>query len=76
MYKKINEPSKKSVNESDKITNVLAFNENGSVAQLAKIDAERIDHLRLAINKGDYTINPLRVAEKFILFENQLSAEI
>lgn len=74
MYKKTNEPSKKSVNESGKITNILAFNENGSVAQIAKADAERIDHLKLAINKGNYTINPLRVAEKFIQFESQLSA--
>lgn len=73
MYKKINKPSNESVNESDKITNILAFNENGSVAQLAKIDAERIDHLKLAINKGKYTINTLRVAEKFIQFETQLT---
>ena len=74
MYKKINKQSKKVVNESDENSNILAFNENGSVAQMAMADAKRIDHLKVAINKGDYTINPLRVAEKFIQFETQLTA--
>jgi anti-sigma28 factor (negative regulator of flagellin synthesis) len=73
MYKNTQKPSVKIVNENGETSNVLPFNENGSVAQTAKADARRIDHLKLAINKGDYTINPLRVAEKFIQFENQLS---
>ena len=78
MYKKThesskNKSSKKQDNGSSNISNIIAFNENGSVAQAARIDAERIDHLKIAINKGNYTINPLRVAEKFIQFETQLS---
>ena len=73
MYKKTHKSSVKLVNEDGGITNILAFNENGSVAQVALADAKRIDYLKLAINKGDFTINPLRVAEKFIEFENQLS---
>jgi anti-sigma28 factor (negative regulator of flagellin synthesis) len=74
MYKKTHKPSKKLDNESSMKNNVIAFNENGSVAQMNAADADRIDYLKIAINKGDYTINPLRVAEKFIQFENQLSA--
>lgn len=74
MYKKTQKPSVTFVNENGEMTNIIPFNENGSVAQIATADAKRIDHLKLAINKGDYTINPLRVAEKFIQFENQLSA--
>ena len=54
-------------------TNIIPFNEKGSVAQIVIADAKRLNHLKLAINKGDYTINPLRVAEKFIQFESQLS---
>lgn len=73
MYKKTHKPSKKLNNESSKKANVIAFNENESVSQIAVNDVDRIDHLKTAINKGDYTINPLRVAEKFIQFENQLS---
>ena len=73
MYKKIQKQSKAIVNDSDETTNIIPFNENGSVVQTAIADAKRIDHLKLAINKGDYTINPLRVAEKFIQFENQFS---
>ena len=73
MYKKTQKQSKELVNDSDETTNIIPFNENGSVAQTAVADAKRIDHLKLAINKGDYTINPLRVAEKFIQFENQFS---
>ena len=72
MYKKTNKPTKYSFNESDKVTSILAFNENGNITQMA--DAERIDHLKLAITEGNYTINTLRVAEKFIQFETQLSA--
>ena len=74
MHKKTNEPSNKPDHDNDEITNILPFNENGSVGQIAIDDAERIDHLKLAINKGDFTINPARVAEKFIQFESQLSA--
>lgn len=74
MYKNTNKPTVNFDNENRETTNVLPFNENGSVAQTARTDARRIDHLKLAINKGDYTINPLRVAEKFIQFENQLIA--
>jgi anti-sigma28 factor (negative regulator of flagellin synthesis) len=74
MYKKTSKPSEESVNSNDKITNVLVFNENENVAQPVLVDAERIDHLKLAIDEGNYTINTLRVAEKFIQFETQLSA--
>jgi anti-sigma28 factor (negative regulator of flagellin synthesis) len=74
MFKKTNKPQKESFNESDEVTNILTFNENGSITQMAKSDAERVDHLKLAITKGDYTINTLRVAEKFIQFETQLRA--
>lgn len=74
MYKKLNNSSNNVDSEGDKISNILPFNENGSVTQTAIADAKRIDHLKLAINKGDYAINPLRVAEKFIQFESQLSA--
>jgi len=74
MYKNTDKPSNRLVDDSDEITNIIPFNENGSVAQTALTDTKRIDHLKLAIHKGDYNINPLRVAEKFILFENQLSA--
>ncbi len=74
MYKKIQKQSKKLVNNSDETTNIIPFNENGSVAQIAIADTRRLSHLKLAINKGDYTINPHRVAEKFIQFENQLIA--
>ena len=70
MYKNSNKPPKKLANESDKVSNILAFNENVSQTD----DAKRIDHLKLAIDKGNYNINPLRVAEKFIQFESQLSA--
>ena len=72
MYKKTHNSSVKFVNEDDGTTNILAFNEKGSVAQTALADAKRIDYLKLAIGKGDFAINPLRVAEKFIEFENQL----
>ena len=72
MYKKTLKSSNKNViSESGNVTK-LAFNDNGSVAQESKSNAERIDNLKLAIDKGDYAINPLRVAEKFIEFENQL----
>lgn len=74
MYKKTNKSPKDTFNEGDEDSNILAFNENGSIAQMAQADAERIDHLRLAITEGNYTINTLRVAEKFIQFETQLSA--
>ena len=74
MYKKTNKPPKDSLNESDKASNILAFNENRSIAQMDQSDAERIDHLKLAITEGNYTINTLRVADKFIQFETQLSA--
>jgi anti-sigma28 factor (negative regulator of flagellin synthesis) len=70
MYKNTNKPPKEFVNESDKVSNILAFNEN--VSQID--DAKRINHLKLAIDKGNYNINPLRVAEKFIQFESQLSS--
>jgi len=73
MYKKTQIPSKELVNNRDETTNIIPFNENGSVAQIVIADANRLNHLKLAINKGDYTINPLRVAEKFIQFESQLS---
>lgn len=73
MYKKTHKSSKCLINDNGEITNIIPFNENGSVAQSIIADAKRIDHLKLAIHKGDYTINTLRVAEKFIQFESQLS---
>lgn len=73
MYKKTLKPSKSLADNSSEVTNVIPFNENGSVAQIEKSDAKRIDYLKIAINKGDFTINPLSVAEKFIQFEKQLS---
>ncbi len=36
------------------------------------IDGERVQSLKSAIDAGEYEINPLRVAEKFIQFENNL----
>ncbi len=36
------------------------------------IDGERVKSLKSAIDAGMYEINPLRVAEKFIQFENNL----
>ncbi len=36
------------------------------------IDGERVQSLKSAIDAGIYEINPLRVAEKFIQFENNL----
>ncbi len=36
------------------------------------IDGERVQSLKSAIDAGMYEINPLRVAEKFIQFENNL----
>ncbi len=36
------------------------------------IDGERVQNLKSAIDAGVYEINPLRVAEKFIQFENNL----
>ena len=73
MYKNTNKSPKDTFNKSDEDTNILAFNENGSITQMEQADAERIDHLKLAITEGNYTINTLRVAEKFIQFETQLS---
>jgi len=37
------------------------------------IDDNRVEHLKSAIGSGHFRINPYRVAEKFILFETQLS---
>ena len=74
MYKKTNKPQKDWIDDSEDFTNIFAFNDNDSIDQPPLSDAKRINHLKLAINKGNFTINPLRVAEKFIQFETQLSA--
>ena len=69
MYKNTNKSPKELIHESDEVSNILAF-ENVSQTD----DANRINHLKLAIDKGSYNINPLRVAEKFIQFESQLGS--
>lgn len=40
----------------------------------SEVDGERIENLRLAIDTGVYRIDPLRVAEKFLQFETELTA--
>lgn len=38
----------------------------------SKIDSQRIANLKSVIDAGQYTIDPLRVAEKLIRFESEL----
>ena len=73
MYKKIPKSPKPTTTNNDKVRNLSANKNESNASQIAMLDIERVDHLKLAIHGGNYTINPLRVAEKFIQFENQLS---
>jgi len=39
-----------------------------------EIDSDRVARLKMAIDAGQYDIDPLRVAEKLIKFESELAA--
>ncbi|VAX04260.1 hypothetical protein MNBD_GAMMA20-1046 [hydrothermal vent metagenome] len=64
------------VNKADTITLTPQASQLKSVESVihaqSVIDGERVQSLKLAIDAGEYEINPLRVAEKFIQFENNL----
>jgi anti-sigma28 factor (negative regulator of flagellin synthesis) len=56
-----------------KISNARVSNAQVSNNIDLTIDNNRVEHLKSAIGSGHFRINPYRVAEKFILFETQLT---
>ena len=61
--------SPSSLTPTDNLTTLETNRKNDSTT-----DDGRIEYLKSAIGSGHYRINPYRVAEKFILFETQLSS--
>jgi len=61
--------SPRSLTSTDNLATLETNRNNDST-----IDDSRIEHLKSAIGSGHFRINPYRVAEKFILFETQLSS--
>ena len=45
-----------------------------AVSEQSVIDISRVESLKIAIDTGQYDIDPFRVAEKFIQFESELAA--
>ena len=45
-----------------------------NVNSQSEIDSDRVARLKIAIDTGQYNIDPLRVAEKLIKFESELAA--
>lgn len=45
-----------------------------NVNSQSEIDSDRVARLKVAIDTGQYDIDPLRVAEKLIKFESELAA--
>lgn len=45
-----------------------------SVSTQSVVDDQRVAELKSAIDSGDYQVDPLRVAEKFLQFESSLVA--
>ena len=42
------------------------------VADLPAVDSARVDDIRRAISEGRYHVDPVRLAQKFLEFENDL----
>lgn len=47
-----------------------------SISTMPVVDSQRIESIRKAINDGDFDIEPDKVADKMISFENQFSQAI
>ena len=73
MNKKTQDPSESISDSGDSVRKLPENNYDKISSQIEILDSERIGHLKLAIHEGNYAINPLRVAEKFIQFENLLN---
>ena len=43
-----------------------------TIAELPVVDAQRVDSIRSAIAKGDYQVNPERIADKLLDLDSKL----
>lgn len=46
---------------------------SSSISAYPPVDNERIDSIKRAITTGEFNINPLRIADKLLSFENAIS---
>ena len=65
-------PSSDSLTLTRQAENLITL--EASVNEQSGIDSGRVEDLKLAIDAGQFNIDPLRVAEKFIQFETQFLA--
>lgn len=56
------------LSQSAKVLQSLA----NEVADLPAVDTARVDDIRRAISEGRYHVDPVRLAQKFLEFENDL----
>jgi negative regulator of flagellin synthesis FlgM len=55
---------------SDSALKLKALAEN--IAHQDAVDADRVEQIRRAISEGEYHVDPVRLAQKFVEFEGQL----